>query len=322
MRQDRFFEFVCALVRAGGVQGPGWDPWLESKAVVDDLQNLANLKLPKETFPDIERTQARLALLSYCHITEMDLPYVLLANLLRLRLGHKYCVSPFGDLAKPIGKKGFLQKMKPPSPNQKIKRIKELADTAGMPKVAEALTEIYDSVIRNAVYHSDYILHDRKMHLRTDFRKSKTQKHYSQVVEFDELATLIKDAFAFYGALSSLYERSLRSFTDFKEKCLPYDFHYKGIMECAFSGDDKLIGFRVYWPNGTLSHFIRTDGGCDGQNIEFNPDGSINFFVGLYATKRGAFSPLVEEDGQPNYPSRPGTSLRPYWPEPAALYKL
>jgi len=237
-------------------------------------------------------------------------------------MGRKYCIAPFADLAKPIGKKGLLQKIRPPSPNQKIKRIKELADAVGMPNVAEALTEIYDSVVRNAVYHSDYILHDKKMHLRTDFRKSKTHKYYSQVVGFDELATLIKDAFAFYGALSSLYERCLRSFTDFKEKCLPYDFHYKGIMECVFSDDDKLIGFRVYWPNGTLSHSIRTDEGCDGRNIEFDPDGSINFFVGLYAAKRGAFSPLVEKDGQPNYATRPGKTLRPYWPESVAFYKL
>jgi hypothetical protein len=99
MHQDRLFEFVCTLVRAGGIQGPGWDPWLESKAVIDDLQNLAKLELPREKFPDLERTQARLALLSYCHITEMDLPYVLLANLLRLRLGRKYSMSPFSPTA-------------------------------------------------------------------------------------------------------------------------------------------------------------------------------------------------------------------------------
>jgi hypothetical protein len=87
MNVERLFEFVCALVRAGGIQRPGWEPWYESKAVIDDLQNLAALDLPPEKFPDAERARARLALLSYCHITEMDLPYFLLANLLRLRLG-------------------------------------------------------------------------------------------------------------------------------------------------------------------------------------------------------------------------------------------
>jgi hypothetical protein len=324
MRVDRFFELACTLVRAGGMHGPGWDPWLESRAVIDDLQNLSNLELPPEKFPDVERTQARLALLSYCHITEMDLPYVLIANLLRLRLGAKYCMSPFADLAKPIGKKtGMLQKFKPPSPLQKIKRIKEMGDAAGMPKIGEALTEIYDSVVRNAVYHSDYILHDRKMHLNKDFRKSKTENGiYTPVVEFKELAELISEAFAFYGALSALYERCLRSFTDFKDRFLPYDHHYKGLLELVFGAEDKLTGFRVYWPNSHLSVFVRTDEGCDGRNLEFDPNGSINFFVGLYASRRGSFSPLVEHDAKPLYPERPGTTIRPHWPDPLKGYKL
>jgi hypothetical protein len=176
MKVERFFEFVCTLVRAGGIHGPGWDPWLESKAVIDDLQNLSDLTLPADKFPDIERTQAR--------------------------------------------------------------------------------------------------------------------------------------------------ERCLRSFTDFKNRFSPYDLHYKGLLELVFGGEDKLIGFRVYWPNSHLSEFVRKDEGCDGRNLEFDPDGSINFFVGIYASKPGTFSPLVEHDAQPKYPERPGASVCPYWPEPLASYKL
>jgi hypothetical protein len=86
---------------------------------------------------------------------------------------------------------GPIQKFRPPSPGQKIKRIKKLSEAAGMPKIGEALNEIYDAVIRNAVYHSDYILHDRKMHLKKDHRLSKVEKYYSQAVDFQELAELI-----------------------------------------------------------------------------------------------------------------------------------
>jgi hypothetical protein len=323
MHVERFFELVCTLVRAGGVYSAGWDPWLESKAVLDDLNNLAKLPLPSGQFPDAERTQARLALLSYCHITEMDLPYALIANLLRLRLGQKYCMSPFADLAKPVGKrKGIIQKFKPATPRQKIGRIKDLADAARMPRIGESLIEIYDTVIRNAVYHSDYVLHDRKMHLTKDFRFSKTENCNIPAVHFEELSELIKGAFDFYAALTALYERCLRSFTDFKDRFLPFDHHYKGLLELVLGDEDKLIGFRVYWPNSHLSVFERTDGGCDGLNMEFNSDGSMNFFVGIYATERGAFSPLVEHDGQPTYPARPGTSIRPYWPDPVTSYKL
>lgn len=323
MNVKRLFEFVCALVRAGGIQGPGWEPWHESKATIDDLQNLAAFDLPREKFPDPERTQARLALLSYCHITEMDLPYFLVANLLRLRLGQKYSMGPFDDLAKPINKKaGILQGFIPPSPTKKIKRIKELAEQAKMPRISEALSGIYDAVIRNAVYHSDYILHERRMHLRKGYRKA-SNGIYSPVIEFTELAALIKDAFAFYGALFSLYDRCRRSFkAGFKDIFLPYDLHYKGILELLFDSSEALAGFRVYWPNGSYGEYSRTDSGCGGQNIEFNPDGSINFMVGLYASSPGNFSPLVERDAEPNYPVCPGTNLRPYWPDKLAAYRL
>lgn len=98
MTPDRLFEFVCVLVRPAGIQGPEWDPWYESQAMLGDLNNLAERDLPAALFREPERTRVRLSLLSYCHVTEMDLPYVLVANLLRVRLGKKYAINPFGAL--------------------------------------------------------------------------------------------------------------------------------------------------------------------------------------------------------------------------------
>ena len=65
------------------------------------MRNLALLDLPSDRFPDPQKTRIRLALLAYCTPTEMDLPYMLVANLLRLRLGNKYHIDPFHDLAVP-----------------------------------------------------------------------------------------------------------------------------------------------------------------------------------------------------------------------------
>ena len=244
----RLFEFVCVLVRAGGIQGPGWDPWLESQAVMEDLKALMASAHKAENISDPERTEMRLALLSYCHITEVDLSYFLIANLLRLRLGKKYCMEPFSDLVRPIKKKGIVVGHKPPSPLQKIKKIVELSEQVKMPQIGEALTEIYDSIIRNAVYHSDYILHGQAMHLRSASRLSKKHGYYTPAVEFEDLTALINNAFAFYSALFSLYNRCRKSFTDFKGRILPYDQHYKGLLEFLFSAEDVLVGFRVYWP--------------------------------------------------------------------------
>jgi hypothetical protein len=170
MNSIRIFEFVCALVRAGGLELGGFDPWYESKAIIDDIRNLSQLALPEEHFPEPVKTRIRLALVAYCTLTEMDLPYVLIANLLRLRCGEKYHLDPFHDLAqkRPPKKGQAFGKVIPPTPSQKIKRITELAKKANMEAIGAALAENYDSVLRNAVYHSDYVLHDDSLIIRKD----------------------------------------------------------------------------------------------------------------------------------------------------------
>jgi len=320
----RFFEFVCTLVRSSGIQDADWDPWHESQATLSDLTSLASLELPQERFPDATRTRMRLSLLSYSHITEMDLPYSLIANLLRLRIGKKYDMDPFRDLGRPVPKKKrhLFGKIIPPSPGAKILRIKQLSGQAHLPEVGSAVESIYDNEIRNAVYHSDYTLTDREFRIVAGTRLSRKRNCFTPVVEIDELNELFVNAFAFYSALFALYERCRKSFGDFKNAFLPYDGHYKGVLQLLFDEEDRLMGYRVYWPNQTVGEYRRGRSGCGGSNFTFDPDGSINFFVGLYASNPGAFSPLVESNAEPSYALVPGTTLRPHWPEDLRPYKL
>ena len=324
MNTIRIFEFVCTLVRAGGLELGGFDPWYESKAIIDDMRNLSQLSLPAETFPDPLKTRIRLALVAYCTLTEMDLPYVIIANLLRLRCGEKYHLEPFLDLAqkRPPKKGQAFGKVIPPTPSQKIKRISELAKKASMEPVGTGLAENYDFVLRNAVYHSDYVLHDDSLIIRRGSRLSKKEGHYTPRIDLEEMDEVITSAFAYFSALYSLYERCRRSFGDFQNAFLPYDGHYKGILQLLFDLEGVLIGFRVYWPNGTTGEYARTKDACTGHNLSFDPDGSINFMVGLIASKRGPFSPLVEEGHEPTYATVPGTEIRPHWPADLKVYKL
>lgn len=320
---DRLLEFVCTLVRAAGLQSTGWDAHQESLAFLDDLKRLSELDLPQDRFSDPELTKARMFLLSYCHATEMNVPYELLANLLRLRLGHKYAVDPFASV-RPGSKnnaKNVWGKRRPLTPEAKIKEIERLSVEAKLPEVGAALRGIHDSVIRNAVYHSDYVLHDGSMRLLSSYRKQRNENVRTQIVSFAELMEVINDAFAFYSALLSLYTRACCSFKGFHHTLLPFDFHYKGLLELTFNGKE-LTGFRTYWPNGSLSIYARTKEGCIAQNIRFEADGSINFMVGLFASVPGSFSPCVEKDGEPIYAEVPGTKLRPYWPKELKPYTL
>ncbi len=322
---NRMFEFVCVLVRSSGIEDAGWDPWWESQAILNDLLALASLELPKAKFPETNRTRLRLGLLSYCHVTEMDMPYALLANLLRLRLGDKYDINPFRDLARLVGKmKAGVPppKLLLPSPNKKIQRIVELSAKANFAGIGNALQTIYDGDVRNAVYHSDYTLTDKELRLLAGTRYSKKQGVFTPVVELDELNSLVVETFAFYRAFFALYERCRKSFGDFTNKFLPYDGHYKGVMQLIFDEESVLAGFRVYWPNESVSEYCRRKNGCSGVNLVFDPDGSINFMVGLYASHPGKFSPLVEVGAEPRYAVIPGTTIRPYWPDNLKPYKI
>lgn len=288
----RLFELVCTLVRAAGLKDTGWDSHVESIELLRDLEYLGQLDLPKDTFRHPQSTRARLALISYSHLTEMNFPYDLVANLLRLRLGLKYCTEPLAHLGRPIMKKGsqgkIIEKIIAPSPDKKIKEIEALSEKAGLPEVGKALREIYDPVIRNAVYHSDYVVQNDSMRLLSGNWLSKKQRVLTPLVPFDELGQLTTAAFAFHSALLALYNRACRAFTDFRNRLLPWDHHYKGVLELTFDGD-LLTGFRTYWPNETVGIFMRApDSRCIAQNLQFDPDGSINFMVGMLASRRGA----------------------------------
>jgi len=324
-KMNLLFECACSLVRASGMKDTGWESYNESLSFLDDMRRLGEIDLPSDVFPEPLHTRARLALVAYGHATEMKTHYELLANLLRLRLGKKYCINPFAHLAtrrtrKINGVKTY--KTIPASPEKKIALIEELSTQSGLPGVGAALREIYDPVIRNAVFHSDYVLHGTSMRLLSDYWKSPTSQARTPTIQFHELVELTASAFGFHSALIALYRRALKSMTDFRDKFLPYDQHYKAILEFTFDGD-QLTGFRAYWPNGTLGIYCRSlDGSATAVNLEFDPDGSINFFVGLYASKPGAFSPCVEASAQPVYAEVPGTKKRPYWPSVLRAYTL
>lgn len=198
----------------------------------------------------------------------------------------------------------------------------ELSESAKLPAVGASFSGMYYNVIRNAVYHSDYTLADGEFRLLSGVHKSRKHQYISNVVDWDELNEILVDTFALYSALFSLYDRCRKSFGDFINAFIPFDLHYKGILQLLFDRERRICGFRVYWPNGTLGEFVRAEGGCSGANLQFDSDGSINFMVGVYASEPGQFSPLVERDQQPVYPLVPGTSVRPFWPDKLMVYKI
>jgi hypothetical protein len=313
LRSDRLFEYACCLIRAGGIEREDSDPILESAELLEDLRKLSTEHLDPKKFERPERTRTRLALLSYCHVTEADFFYQILASLAKLRAGDKYDIDPFFDLWRRRGPRTI-----PPVLSEKIRRVNELASRSSV-DTASLFEQIYFKDIRNAVFHADYALTDTEFVMRHGLFKVK-EGYLTPAVSFDELNSVIQRSFAFYSAVMQLHFWARRQLIELRNRILPFDSHYKGLLELLFE-DDLLSGFRAYWPNGSNSEFIRSRSGCSAVNITFDSDRSINFMVGLYASKRGSFSPLVEHDAKATYTPAPGRKTAPYWPDDLKPYE-
>ena len=68
-----------------------------------------------------------------------------------------------------------MRRVVPASPIAKINEIDKMATKAGVPDVGSALKGIYNSTIRNAVYHSDYAIHNDSLRLLSGNHYSKKE---------------------------------------------------------------------------------------------------------------------------------------------------
>ena len=80
-------RYFASLLRVLGMEDKGWDPYAESRAMLNDINGFFSVTLPTEQYSEHERTHWRLGLILYSHIVEMDAPYEVITNLLRFKLG-------------------------------------------------------------------------------------------------------------------------------------------------------------------------------------------------------------------------------------------
>ncbi len=298
--------YFASLLRVVGMEDRGWDPHLESRALLEDLNSLLQIDLPEERFADTELTTWRLGLLFYSHIVEMDAPYEVLTNLLRFRLGKGYSPNPYYlFLSKKERKRLRNSRI---SPKRKIKILRTLGQEAGI-SVAELFDEFYDNNLRNAVSHSDFILTPEHFRCRGG-----TGAFRAFTLPLERVNEAITKAKVFVGTFFSLEKEARRIWGAHKHRAIPYDRVYKGLMEVLVDGDDLLCGFKVHWPNNSESVYRRTADGIEMTNCMLDlKNATLQLMVGLYARKRGKFSPLVEETETPIYTALEGTGQVPAW---------
>lgn len=299
-------RYFASLLRVLGMEDKGWDPYAESRNILNDINRLMKLELPEESFSD-GWTSWRLGLILYSHIVEMDAPYEVITNLLRFRLGKGYSPNPYFDLLTEKEKKNFAKNGI--RTGRKIEIIKVLSKEANL-SIGEIFDEFYNSRLRNAVQHSDFILTEDKFRSRSGISGSKAFE-----LTYQELDIFITKAKAFIAAFFQLEVDARIVWGSKKGQAIPYDAHYKGLMEILVDDRDFMCGFAVHWPNNSQSVYRRTEEGVDMVNCMVNPiRATVDLWVNLYAQKPGTFSPLVEADAEPIYTPLDKSDIRPRWP--------
>lgn len=298
-------QYFASLLRIVGMEDKGWDPYLESRGILEDLNAILQSDYSDEIFPDKDFTMWRMGLLMYSHIVEMDAPYEVITNLLRFRLGKGYSPNPFYMFLNNKDKRQF--KHSGIYPHKKIKIIKMLSEEAGIS--FGDIFEFYDSKLRNAISHSDYVLTDKQFRVRNG-----TGAFGAYSIPLEQLNETITKAKLFISTIFGLDRAAREIWGKKSQQAIQYDREYKGLMEVLVDDESLMCGFKVHWPNNSESVYRRTQDGIDMTNCMLDKKNSrVQFMVGLYARKPGEFSPLVESAGEPTYTPIEGTGKIPTW---------
>jgi len=174
-----------------GAEDAGWQPIGETEVVIRDLTALINGPIRSDT-------AMRLVLFLYCHIIEANYIYHCVFNLLRAVEG------------KPPTIFSFLEKYRkgaPPTLNSKLKEIEDLCVRVEFTDLFDSIMEIQRPDIRNAFFHSDYIIFNDQVRLK--HRGSQIKR-----IDYDEIVRLLEKALTFFHSFRQLQLERLSSYED------------------------------------------------------------------------------------------------------------
>jgi hypothetical protein len=197
-KQDEF-EYVCALLRIRGIEDAGWDPLTETDRLVRDMLGLIHAPLE-------QHTRIRLALLTYSHLTEVDAIYAILKNMLLVIEGKRCSVEPFWELfrsSKKGAEKSRMTGVIPPSAKSVINNIVDHAKNLKEDSLGEILLKMFNEQIRNAFFHSDYIL------FRDEFRSREAR---FGAIKLEKLVEQVNLGLGFYQAFIATFTRHIQSY--------------------------------------------------------------------------------------------------------------
>lgn len=186
-------EFVKALLRVGGLQDAGWDPYESTQRAIPAMVAVHE-RLPHG--PDYFETARHLQLWTYGHIIEASEPYAILADLLDIASGGFF--KPYRFPPVPVYRARQGQPAPPTRPQffrEKLPELERLADEAQEPGALVPIREVWDYELRNAVFHADYSLYGGEVRIprRAAYSHEQIMMRVNQAIAYHEaLAALVK----------------------------------------------------------------------------------------------------------------------------------
>jgi hypothetical protein len=216
------FQFILCLLRVRGIEDAGWDPFETTLKVIPDM-----LKIHSQISSNFEAAR-HIELWTYGHILEASEPYELLANLIDVVNGGTFIFRRFP----PKGNR-------PQSPGEKIQKLTNMANDAGISDTVIPLIEIWNRNLRNSIFHADYALFGGEV--RT-IRPSINYTH-------EEIMKLINRTLAYHQALAGLFHMYIESYNESKEiKADPRFSHDPEEMATIIVRENKgLAGLKDSW---------------------------------------------------------------------------
>ncbi len=186
------FEFGCTLLRVRGIEAVGWDPFVETGSLVEDLMGLV-------AGPLRVHAKVRLGLLLYSHLIEVETIYSMLANLARVVDGERYVMNPFADIT-PKDRKGQAQFL---PTTRMVRELRRMLESIGHGSVAELFDWFFVPALRNSFAHASYTLHEKVFRSQSD--RFGVGGILTAEFDLDLVAEIVNRALAFYGEFYEEY---------------------------------------------------------------------------------------------------------------------
>jgi len=256
-------DTIYTLVRVDGMADGSWDPLEESMGAFDDYREIIEQAIAMQNTKRLYRQR----LLYYCHLIESSAPYEIIKNLTLCRIGKQFHLRPFSHLYRK-GKDSFSSI--PPSVKSKVNDIKSIEDQNSMALLSTKFADAIDDQIRNSFFHSDYCLTD------TNYRW--TESGPAKQISIEELDLKLSLGFAFFSAFFAKWKAYRIQLGQGKKvhKMPNYE-----TLELLVDEDGLLNGFKVHFSNGHIATFKRSKHGVTAENLSFDNEGAVGYFVGM-----------------------------------------